>query len=318
LSERTDRAHCAQNSFTEQNTGMQTFRAERDRLECELWEQLIASRFDREEEVISARLSDEQVVEHTALVQRHKESLAFVQEQAKQLNSRLGDAHVSDDRWTEIQCACTFATEQVEQAVKERIEAEKDMRIVAERHERWKTLESARREIEKQTSVIAELRHVLRGDVFVEYLAQERLDYVARDASARLKDLTRSRYALEVDTQGGFLIRDDANGGVKRAVGTLSGGETFLTSLALALSLSTQIQLKGQPLELFFLDEGFGTLDPELLDIVMTALERLQMENMTIGVISHVPELRQRMQRRIVVDPPEPSGRGSRVRLEVE
>ena len=69
-------------------------------------------------------------------------------------------------------------------------------------------------------------------------------------------------------------------------------------------------------MEFFFLDEGFGTLDPELLDVVMSTLENLRMERMTIGVISHVPELRQRMQRRLVVEPAEPAGRGTRVRLE--
>lgn len=123
-------------------------------------------------------------------------------------------------------------------------------------------------------------------------LLKKRLMSVSRDASERLGILTRQRYAIEVDSQGGFIMRDDANGGVKRPVSTLSGGETFLTSLALALSLSAQIQLRGEyPLQFFFLDEGFGTLDGELLDTVVTALEKLQSNNLSIGVISHVQEL---------------------------
>jgi exonuclease SbcC len=140
---------------------------------------------------------------------------------------------------------------------------------------------------------------------------------VCRDASQRLGVLTRQRYALEVDSGGGFLIRDDANGGVKRPVSTLSGGETFLASLALALSLSAQIQLSGEyPLEFFFLDEGFGTLDHDLLDTVVTALENLHTDHLSVGVISHVPELRARLARRLVVEPAEASGRGSRLYLE--
>ncbi|MFP3821926.1 SbcC/MukB-like Walker B domain-containing protein, partial [Bacillus sp. SIMBA_008] len=87
------------------------------------------------------------------------------------------------------------------------------------------------------------------------------------------------------------VMRDDANGGVKRPVSSLSGGETFLTSLSLALALSAQIQLRGQyPLQFFFLDEGFGTLDQGLLDTVVTALEKLQSDNLSVGVISHVQE----------------------------
>jgi exonuclease SbcC len=79
-----------------------------------------------------------------------------------------------------------------------------------------------------------------------------------------------------------------------------------------------EIQMRGSRLEFFFLDEGFGTLDPELLEVVMDALERLRMNNFAIGVISHVPELRQRMPRRLIVTPAEPLGRGSRVTLEAE
>ena len=100
-------------------------------------------------------------------------------------------------------------------------------------------------------------------------------------------------------------------------VTSLSGGETFLTSLALALALSEQIQLKGQsPLEFFFLDEGFGTLDNNLLDTVIDSLERLSSKERVIGLISHVPELRSRIGRRLIVDPPSSQGDGSRVRVE--
>ncbi|WJH33023.1 hypothetical protein N6H14_22865 [Paenibacillus sp. CC-CFT747] len=158
---------------------------------------------------------------------------------------------------------------------------------------------------------------MLRGNAFVEFIAEEQLMQVSRAASERLSQLTRQRYALEVDSSGGFIIRDDANGGIKRPVSTLSGGETFLTSLALALALSTQIQLSGQyPLEFFFLDEGFGTLDPELLETVVGALEKLHMDKLTVGVISHVPELKARLHRRLVVTAAEPSGAGSTIRLE--
>ena len=120
-----------------------------------------------------------------------------------------------------------------------------------------------------------------------------------------------------MDTENGFVVRDNANGGVCRLVSSLSGGETFLTSLSLALALSKQIQLKGQsPLEFFFLDEGFGTLDGNLLDTVIDSLERLSSKERVIGLISHVPELKNRIARRLIVEPPSPDGRGSRVRME--
>ncbi|UOK58774.1 hypothetical protein MGI18_06665 [Bacillus sp. OVS6] len=105
---------------------------------------------------------------------------------------------------------------------------------------------------------------------------------------------------------------------MRRPVSSLSGGETFLTSLALALSLSSQIQLRGEyPLQFFFLDEGFGTLDGELLETVISALEKLQSDNLAVGVISHVQELRARLPRKLIVMPAEPTGNGTSVLLEV-
>nr|MDH3176358.1 SbcC/MukB-like Walker B domain-containing protein [Bacillus pumilus] len=84
-----------------------------------------------------------------------------------------------------------------------------------------------------------------------------------------------------------------------------------MTSLALALALSAQIQLRGEfPLQFFFLDEGFGTLDQDLLDTVITALEKLQSHNLAVGVISHVEELKMRLPKKLIVHP----GRSKRER----
>ncbi|NLO40959.1 MAG: hypothetical protein GX115_16005, partial [Ruminiclostridium sp.] len=85
----------------------------------------------------------------------------------------------------------------------------------------------------------------------------------------------------------------------------------------LALALSEQIQLKGQsPLEFFFLDEGFGTLDNNKLDTVMDSLERLSTKERMIGIISHVPELRHRIARRLIITPPVDNAEGSLVDVE--
>ena len=98
-------------------------------------------------------------------------------------------------------------------------------------------------------------------------------------------EITNGNYELEINEDGEFIIRDNKNGGVRRQTATLSGGETFVTSLALALALSAEIQLKGTaPLELFFLDEGFGSLDDMLLDIVMESLEKIHNSQLKVGL----------------------------------
>lgn len=100
-----------------------------------------------------------------------------------------------------------------------------------------------------------------------------------------------------------FKVGDNLDGGAYRAVKTLSGGETFLVSLSLALALSSAICMKSlRPIEFFFLDEGFGTLDEKLVDTVMDVLSKLG-KNFSVGLISHVEELKRRIERKILVTP---------------
>ncbi|TGE31518.1 AAA family ATPase [Desulfosporosinus sp. Sb-LF] len=204
------------------------------------------------------------------------------------------------------------------EAMESRGAAQQRVEKLKEEHEEWVRLERQRQVLSHRRGLLKRLQTVFKGNAFIEFMAQEQLTNVSLDASERLRQLTNQRYALEVDAEGGFIMRDDANGGVRRPVSSLSGGETFLTALALALALSTQIQLRGEsPLEFFFLDEGFGTLDANLLETVMNTLEVLHLQNLSIGIISHVPELKNRLARRLVVTPAEAGGAGSKVQLEM-
>lgn len=239
-------------------------------------------------------------------------------QELRRLESRLAGRTLTQEQWDAWQGKKTAAEEEYAEATRAASVAAAWLKELEGKHERWKKLQEDREKLAKLKDRLETLQRIFRGNAFVEFIAEEQVFNVALAASERLKRMTRHRYALEVDSEGGFIMRDDANGGVKRPVSTLSGGETFLTSLALALALSAQIQLKGQyPLEFFFLDEGFGTLDSELLDKVMTTLEELPADRMTIGVISHVPEMRHRMARRLVVEPAQPGGLGSQVKFEI-
>ncbi len=250
-------------------------------------------------------------------VKQYRDHEQRLKHRIEELTGWLKGRLVHEEAWQELCSRLETEKSALELALGERAKAERDMQDITERHERWTSLQhhiAAKQALHRRLS---QLQSVFRGNAFVEFLAEEQLMQVSRSASHRLAQLTRQRYAIEVDSAGGFIIRDDANGGVKRPVSTLSGGETFLTSLALALALSTEIQLRGKyPLQFFFLDEGFGTLDQELLDMVVTSLERLHMDCLSVGVISHVPELRSRLPRKLIVSAAEPSGRGSRISTE--
>ncbi|MDP4096993.1 SMC family ATPase [Paenibacillus sp. P96] len=279
--------------------------------------QLEASPFASEEEVLESSIEPEHAARLEAQVNGHREREKEVAAHLRHLEERLAGTSWSAEEWNACIVRLRECREQDEEALRDKAKAERDMEDLQQRHVRWMELESRRGHLQREAEKLAKLQSCLRGNAFVEYVAEEQLMQVSQAASRRLRFLTKQRYALEVDSGGGFIISDDANGGIKRPVSTLSGGETFLTSLSLALALSAQIQLRGQfPLQFFFLDEGFGTLDPELLDTVITSLEKLHHDQLSVGVISHVPELRARLPRKLVVLPAEQSGGGSRVVLE--
>ena len=136
------------------------------------------------------------------------------------------------------------------------------------------------------------------------FVLAARLEEVAQAASERLLTMTAGRYSLaHSDARKGnakaglSLLACDAWTGVDRDTATLSGGETFLASLALALGLADVVtaEAAGTPMEALFVDEGFGTLDEETLDEVMNVLDGLRAGGRIVGIVSHVTELRQRV-----------------------
>ncbi len=172
-------------------------------------------------------------------------------------------------------------------------------------------------ELEQKKDMLTDIFDLTKAKRFVEFVSRSHLQYIAKIATEKLKEITRERYGLEIDDNNNFMIIDNYNGGVKRECNSLSGGETFLTSLSLALALSSKIQLKGNTsIEFFFLDEGFGTLDTSLLDIVMSSLERLYKEELSVGIISHVEELKNRVPVKLIVIPPVAGVRGTEVNIE--
>ncbi|MGC0362897.1 exonuclease SbcC [Rhodococcus sp. 27YEA15] len=143
------------------------------------------------------------------------------------------------------------------------------------------------------------------------YVLASRLEEVAESASVRLQRMSGGRYEFvhtdEAGSHGrrgglGLDIRDDFTG-VVRSAKTLSGGESFLASLALALGLADVVAAEsgGVVLDTIFIDEGFGTLDADTLDAVMGVLDELRAGGRVVGLVSHVDEMRQRIPSRLHV-----------------
>jgi DNA repair protein SbcC/Rad50 len=140
----------------------------------------------------------------------------------------------------------------------------------------------------------------LAANRFEKWLLDEAVHQLVVGASEILGGLTGGGYALAVDDRSGaFTVIDHTNASQPRPARTLSGGETFLASLALALALADQVAGLAAAgtarLESLFLDEGFGTLDADTLDVVATALDELGASGRMVGVVTHVRELAERL-----------------------
>ncbi|MFT9486542.1 AAA family ATPase [Tepidibacillus infernus] len=296
---------------------MKTLRSQFEDLSKALEEKLQENNWQSIEHVKTYLIPHEEIETLNQQIKVYNDTMYLLYQQEKQYVVQLKGRTLIEEEWQTLQKQ-KLELEEVFEITKSRLsELNYQYRQLEQDHQEWLIFEEQRKLVQKELDVVSELNQVLRGNAFVDFIAQEHLHNITLTASEKLKQLTRNRYRLDVDQEGGFIMIDDLNGGLSRPVQTLSGGETFLTSLALALALSSQIQLKGgQPLEFFFLDEGFGTLDTDLLDTVMMTLEKLQAERMTIGIISHVPELQNRLNRRIIVTPPDTFGNGSKINVE--
>ena len=173
-------------------------------------------------------------------------------------------------------------------------------------------LEKAMGEAREEITFLSRLNDLANGGeqgfknvTFERYVLGAILDEVVYAANLRLQKMSRSRYSLERSDytgggrgkQGLDLAVMDAFTGQSRPANTLSGGETFLASMALALGLADVIQsyAGGIHMDTMFIDEGFGTLDPDTLELAMETLVKLQSSGRLIGMISHVPELKTRI-----------------------
>lgn len=172
--------------------------------------------------------------------------------------------------------------------------------------ERAKQLREEGNQAREEASLARDLATLLRVDRFQAFVREQALRVLAEDGSERLREISHGRYDFSVQGQE-FLVVDRWNGGEERSVKTLSGGETFLASLALALALAQRLPelgagSQGRSLESLFIDEGFSHLDEDTLNVVADALEELRAgQDRMVGIVTHVSPLAERMPHRIIV-----------------
>jgi exonuclease SbcC len=227
-------------------------------------------------------------------LERHRRDAAKLDQQAAERLAevieacREADVSVRSGQWPgeAVAAAHARAEEAVQRLDDELAEAER--------------LEHEIRDATEERQVADALAGHLAANRFEKWLLDEAIHRLVGRASTILGELSGAAYALSVDQRtSAFTVVDHANASQPRPARTLSGGETFLASLALALALADQVAELAAGgvarLEALFLDEGFGTLDADALDVVATALDELGARGRMVGVVTHVRELADRL-----------------------
>lgn len=268
-------------------------------------------------EVKEGILSKDEKEKLKILIEEYDNNLIKVRANIELLIKKLNGKSLTEEEWTRVLQEKNNTEKELKEVEELKIRLVTESEAIKKKLEEQRDILEIKAKQEHKLALLSDLEKLFKGKKFVEFIAANQLKYISIEASKKLKDITNGVYGLEVDENGKFIIRDYKNGGAERDASTLSGGETFLASLALALSLSSQIQLKGTaPLELFFLDEGFGTLDDNLLDVVMSSLERLHHERLSVGIISHVESIKNRVPVKLILTPAEAGIGGSKVKIE--
>lgn len=271
-------------------------------VEANLQEALQRAGFEDQATCEATFLTPEQVAHERQRLAAHRDATRDNEARIATLRAQLGETRVTEAQVKHAQQALEAAQEANTRRVEELGKQRERLHTLRERLVQVQELEEKLKVHRRNHEVYAQLSSDLRAtDRFRAWLLREAFNDLCVGASQRLFDLSQ-RYTLQYDGRN-FCVVDHDNAQEVRRADTLSGGETFLCSLALALELSEQIQRNSGAvrLESLFIDEGFGTLDGESLETVAEAVETLPMAGRLVGIITHIDDLTQRLPHRIEV-----------------
>lgn len=252
--------------------------------------------------------------EKTALeIQQFDQKLAITRSRIAELQSEAGVATFSEESYQSKQAELKQLQLQSQSLQNQLAVLQEALNDMQQKLEEKEKLNQSFQEIENRENGLRELENLFKGKGFVKYVSSIYLRELCNTANLRFMKLTKNSLSLEIDDNNTFWVVDYLNGGKKRLLKTLSGGQTFQASLCLALALAEKVKALNQADQsFFFLDEGFGALDRNSLRVVFETLKALRHENRVVGIISHVEELQQEIGvfAQIELDPE----RGSQIR----
>ncbi|WP_158116571.1 AAA family ATPase [Vibrio cincinnatiensis] len=319
--------HCSatQSSLTSANEQCETWLKEWQRMQQEWQQALTQSPFTDQEHYLQARVDDSSITEMEGKIRQFEQLWSTLQGKLDNLQQALADKPFPQltDIQTQMEAQQRDLTAKLNDFTQHRSRLDSLQQVskkLVRLHEHNETLE-------KEYQVYGTLSDIANGRTGAKvslhrFVLGVLLDDVLIQASQRLQRMSKGRYWLKRKEDrakgnagsGLDLMVEDAYTGKWRDVATLSGGESFMAALSLALGLSDVVQSYsgGIRLDTLFIDEGFGSLDPESLDLAIQTLIDLQQGGRCIGIISHVAELKEQIALRLDV---ETSVRGSTIKL---
>lgn len=155
-------------------------------------------------------------------------------------------------------------------------------------------------EVNSEYNAIEQLEGLLAGGALIDFVSEEYMGLITDFANSYVYQISKGKYLLNYD--GDFNVIDNFNGGIKRSVKTLSGGERFIVSLSLALGISQSIAVNNNKnFNFFFIDEGFGNLSENYIEKVLQSFDALIKLNFTVGFITHVEKMEYYLNNKIIV-----------------
>jgi DNA repair protein SbcC/Rad50 len=271
------------------------------------------ARFHNEAAAVEAELSPSEQNQISEQVRTHRDERQTLETRISELGSELQGEEVAQETLDAAEVKVTGLRDCLGAIQNSRAVLDREILALTDAIKRADALRGELKKQHAEHAVYHGLALDLRSDRFQAFLLEETFRELVAGASARLWDLTK-RYRFDWQNEA-FQVVDHDNARQVRSADTLSGGETFLASLALALQLSEQVQhaAGATMLDSLFIDEGFGTLDPEALDAAASAIESLPVGGRMVGIITHIEELSLRLPARVKL---EKASSGSRLMVE--
>ena len=275
------------------------------------WQSKLTAASFTEETFLAAVVPAQKQSTWESTIREYRESKIQLDTREKDLSEVIAGKTTDENIVAKVRGEKYTAQENFKQANNNRAELLVWIQVAEQNLEQAERLSQQITNFTEQEQTYHTLAQNLKSNEFQSYILEHLESELVGSATLILQELTENRYALKIQ-DGEYWVADNWNGGEARRVRTLSGGETFATSLSMALALSEKLS-QGAQLGSLFLDEGFGTLDAETLESVTQILESLRQQDRLIGVITHVRGLGERLPAQVKVYK---SPQGSRIEIE--